>query len=42
MKRQLTLSNNNEIKIDLLSVSFPYTIIPWKRKRQWIYDIPRS
>jgi len=28
----LALSNNDEIEVDLLSVSFPYTIIPWKRQ----------
>ena len=30
-KRQLALSKYNEIEIDLFSVSFPYTIITWKR-----------
>ena len=31
IKRQLALSNYNEIEINLFIVSFPYTIIPWKR-----------
>jgi hypothetical protein len=28
----LALSNNDEIEVDLFSVSLPYTIIPWKRQ----------
>ena len=44
IKRQLTLSNNDYIEIDLFIVSFPYPIIPFKHHwpSAWIYDIPWS
>jgi hypothetical protein len=43
IKRQLTISNNDEIEIDLFIVSFPFTTIPCNHQcpSAWIY-IPWS
>jgi hypothetical protein len=44
IKRQVTLSNNDYIEIDLFIVSFHYPIIPCKHQwpSAWIYNIPWS